>query len=406
MGSTNRRRLRTVLAFGLVIGCAGSGSSTPPRSTAGTGGTSTGVAGTGGRSDSTGGSAGLPGSAGTTAGAAGGVGNRAGSGGGNAGASGGATGGAAAGAAGTPGQAGTGGSAPVGRGGASAKAICAAGASYGKPLDGVDTSAAAITTIGPPNTPPASYFAFVEGPVWVARLSTLFFSDNAGQPAERIFSVVPPATVAKAFAEDTGSNGLALDADDNLIVADQRMRRITRRNSTDGSLIDVPVPAGAYKPNDVIVRSDGTIYFTDPDSGFYRAPAGGAVGAAIKKVNRPNGIELDLNETTLYVGDVGNKTISSFKLDAAGNVDEASMKLFATTVGTTVDGMAVDCAGNVYAGTQTGVEIFSPEGMPLGVVPTGESSNCTFGGADRKTLFVTSRSVVKAIKLNVPGLPN
>jgi gluconolactonase len=154
------------------------------------------------------------------------------------------------------------------------------------------------------------------------------------------------------------------------------------------------------------VRSDGTIYFTDPDSGFYRAPPGGAVGPAIKKVNRPNGIELDPTETTLYVGDVGNKTISSFKLAADGSVDEASMKVFATTVGAVVDGMAVDCAGNLYAGTQTGVEIFSPQGAPLGTVPTGESSNCTFGGANRKTLFVTSRSVVKSVELNVPGLPD
>ena len=72
----------------------------------------------------------------------------------------------------------------------------------------------------------------------------------------------------------------------------------------------------------------------------------------------------------------------------------------------TVDGMCVDCAGNLYAGTSNGVEVYSPTGSYVGTVPTGESSNCTFGGADRKTLYVTSRAVLKVVTLNVPGLPD
>lgn len=126
----------------------------------------------------------------------------------------------------------------------------------------------------------------------------------------------------------------------------------------------------------------------------------------IKTVSRPNGIELSLDENTLYVGDVGNQTITQFAVSADGAVDPTSAKPFATTKGTTVDGMAVDCAGNVYAGTQSGVEVYSSAGAYVGTVPTGESSNCTFGGADRKTLYVTSRSVLKAVVLAVPGLPD
>ena len=76
------------------------------------------------------------------------------------------------------------------------------------------------------------------------------------------------------------------------------------------------------------------------------------------------------------------------------------------TVSDTADGMCVDCAGNVYASTKNGVEVFSPSGAPLGVVPTGESSNCTFGDADRKTLYVTSRALLKYVRLAVPGLPD
>ena len=80
--------------------------------------------------------------------------------------------------------------------------------------------------------------------------------------------------------------------------------------------------------------------------------------------------------------------------------------LFATAMHDTVDGMCVDCAGNVYAGTSGGVEVYSSAGTYIGTVHTGESSNCTFGGADRKTMYVTSRSVLKYVTLAVPGLPD
>ena len=75
-------------------------------------------------------------------------------------------------------------------------------------------------------------------------------------------------------------------------------------------------------------------------------------------------------------------------------------------MGETVDGMCVDCAGNLYVGTATSVEVYSSTGTYIGQVPTGESSNCTFGGTDRKTIYVTSRSVLKYVTLNVPGLPD
>jgi gluconolactonase len=71
-----------------------------------------------------------------------------------------------------------------------------------------------------------------------------------------------------------------------------------------------------------------------------------------------------------------------------------------------VDGMCIDCAGNLYAGTSGGIEVYSFDGKYVGTVPTGGSSNCTFVGTDRKTLCVTSRSVLKSVTLSVPGLPD
>ena len=115
---------------------------------------------------------------------------------------------------------------------------------------------------------------------------------------------------------------------------------------------------------------------------------------------------LSLDENTLYVGDVGNKTITKYTLAADGSVMTATGHFADAAMRDTVDGMCVDCAGNVYAGTSGGVEVYSPAGAYLGLVPTGESSNCTFGGADRKTMYVTSRAQLKYVTLAVPGLPD
>jgi gluconolactonase len=103
---------------------------------------------------------------------------------------------------------------------------------------------------------------------------------------------------------------------------------------------------------------------------------------------------------------VGNKQIRTFAVMPDGAVDTGSSQLFVTAKGGAVDGMCVDCAGNVYASTSGGVEIYSPAAMALGTVPTGFSSNCTFGGSDRKTLYVAARTLLKAVPMTVPGLPD
>jgi len=286
--------------------------------------------------------------------------------------------------------------------GSAAKNICTPGMTYGDPLMGMGT----VNVIMPP---PSDYFAFIEGPIWVGSLSTLFFSDNASSPTERVFKLVPPSTTPAVFIAASGSNGLGVDNADHLIAADQRNRQIVRFDAMTGQMVGMAVSTGAAKPNDVIARSDDNVYYTDPDSGFYRISPAGMTSEAMKLAmsTRPNGIELSLDENTLYVGDVGGQTIAKYTLMADGSVMTASGAPFvAKTMHDTVDGMCVDCAGNVYAGTSGGVEVYSPAGMLLGTVPTGESSNCTFGGTDRKTLYVTSRSQLKAVTLAVPGLPD
>ena len=287
-------------------------------------------------------------------------------------------------------------------GGASARFICQVGATYGNPLSGMGT----IMQISQPNMAPIYSFSFIEGPIWIGSQGLIVFSDNAASPYERIIQVKPPSTVASSFMEMSGSNGLALDNDDNLILADQHNHRIVRVSSTTATQIGTPLATGTWKPNDVLVRSDDNVYFTDPDTGFYRISPSGTLSGPITQVAHPNGIEMSLDERTLYVGDVTNQMIYTFALGADGSIDTSTFKHFVTTASSTVDGMCVDCAGNLYAGTSNGVEVFSSAGTPIGVVPTGESSNCTFGGTDRKTLYVTSRSLLKYVTLGVPGLPD
>jgi gluconolactonase len=277
---------------------------------------------------------------------------------------------------------------------------------YGNPLTGMGQ----VMQIGPPQS---DYFAFIEGPVWIGSVGTgtLFFSDNASSPQERIFKVVPPTAASTLFMNNSGSNGLAVDNADKIVVADQRNRRIGRVDPMTGAAMGM-IASTTAKPNDVIVRSDDNVYFTDPDTGFYRISPTGTVSAAMRRTtgSRPNGIVLSPDENTLYVGDVGNQTITKYTLAADGTVMPTPTDLITgnmnRTMSGTVDGMCVDCAGNVYAGTQNGVEVYSPAGAYIGTIPTGESSNCTFGGADRKTMYVTSRALLKYVTLAVPGLPD
>jgi gluconolactonase len=297
-------------------------------------------------------------------------------------------------------------SVPV-NGGASAAFVCPDGVAFGDPLAGMG----AVQSV---SAPQGSFFAFIEGPVWIGSRGQLFFSDNASGP-ERIWSIAPPFTTPVEFMPSSGSNGLAVDNDDQLLLADQRDRRVTRVDSGSAAALGDVLPSGNHTPNDLVLRSDDNLYFTDPQSGgrgLYRLSPTGQLdgpftqGQTDNAPGAPNGVVLSPDENTLYVGDVQQNFVASFALLADGSIDTESGELFVRTQGDTVDGMAVDCAGNLYVGTRTGVEVYRPDATLIGTVPTGESSNATFGGTDRRTLFVTSRSVLKYVTLGVPGLPD
>jgi gluconolactonase len=165
-------------------------------------------------------------------------------------------------------------------------------------------------------------------------------------------------------------------------------------------------------PNDIAVRSDGNIYFTDPSYFLagraseqpvraYRRDPNGAL-TVIDETGTPNGISLSPDETRLYLshlgGAAGNNVIV-FDVDAAGAV--SNPQPFGSGGS---DGMGVDCAGNVYT-TQNGVQVFSPDGELIGSIAAQGAANVAFGGPDRRTLYIAATTRLLAVELAIPGLP-
>jgi gluconolactonase len=173
--------------------------------------------------------------------------------------------------------------------------------------------------------------------------------------------------------------------------------------------------------NDVVVRTDGTIYFTDPTyhqgaktpylpyRGVYRiAPSRTAAEAFHTSTTlQPNGITLSLDERTLYMSDSAEDALYTFQLSESGTFVSGPTP-FATGVTITVpDGTAMDCAGNIYWASKTGgyVRVISPGGTSSLTISVSGVTNLAFGGADRKTLFLTAGHTIYAQPMNLPGLP-
>jgi gluconolactonase len=263
-------------------------------------------------------------------------------------------------------------------------------------------------------------FDFVEGPLWVASQQVLLFSDmHMGQA----MGSWPPATIRRytpgqgfdVFVDASGSNGLALTRDGDVLACTHDTQTLSIFDIDSGARTTLPLTyMGDHfnSPNDVTVRSDGTIYFTDPDwqlggranetgmTGVYRVAPGGTPELVEGTLDKPNGIALSPDERVLYVGSSGNDVM---RYDVADDGSTSGGRVFASPGGS--DGMTVDCAGNLYV-TAGSVRVFDPEGNELGTITTAESpTNVAFGGSERKTLFVTAQSGVYAIEMNVAGKP-
>jgi gluconolactonase len=267
----------------------------------------------------------------------------------------------------------------------------------------------------------AAGFGFTEGPIW--RGDHLLFSDI---PRSRIvrWQEKPEGPEIVTFRTPTGnSNGLTLDRSGRLIACEHSTRRVTRTEA-DG---DLTVLADNHQgrrlnsPNDVVVASDGTVYFTDPPyglpnqsegreipfNGVFRLSAIGSLDVIADDFERPNGLAFSPDERTLYVDDTARHHIRSFRVDPSGAVSggEVFADLRSSEPGGP-DGMKVDVEGNVYCTGSGGIWVFAPTGRKLGRIVLPElPANVAWGGPDWRTLFATSRTGVYRLRVEVAGLP-
>jgi gluconolactonase len=261
-----------------------------------------------------------------------------------------------------------------------------------------------------------------EGPVWIKEGGYLLFSDiNASKRMK-----YTPGQGVSVFKEHTNqANGLTRDLQGRTVACEHETRRVTRQEP-DGS---ITVIANSFqgkrlnRPNDVVVKSDGSIYFTDPAGpavpeqwdltfqGVYRvSPDLGTLTLVVGDFLAPNGIAFSPDESVLYINDSRRGHIRAFDVAANGTLARQTDRVFADLRGPepgVPDGMKVDTAGNVYCGGSGGLYILDPKGKKLGRIVHGQpaTTNIGFGGDDWKTLFFTSRSTLSSVAVKIPGVP-
>ena len=259
-----------------------------------------------------------------------------------------------------------------------------------------------------------------EGPLWWSDGGYLLFSDIHNNRRMKW----DPAEGVSLFQQPTNhANGLTRDLKGRLLACEHSARRVTRQDA-DG---EITVIANRYRgsrlnrPNDVIVKSDGNIYFTDPGapapgldldySGVYMvSPDLDQITLLVGDFVTPNGIAFSPDESVLYVNDTRRQHIRAFDVQPNGTPALASDRVLCDLSGDrpgVPDGMKVDVEGNIYCGGSGGVWVIDPDGNHLGTVVHGRdaTTNVAFGGEDWKTLFFTTWNTVGSVRLNIAGIP-
>ena len=257
--------------------------------------------------------------------------------------------------------------------------------------------------------------AFTEGPVWMKELKCLLFSDI---PADTIYRWSQEKGKSVFRKPSHNTNGNIVDGRGRLISCEHGSRTVTRTEA-GGEVRTIASACGGKKfnsPNDAAVKSDGTIWFTDPPYGLKNRPREQPANyvfrldkAAAEPVivasdfDRPNGLCFSPDEKYLYIADSG-KPHHVRRLEVLEGNRLGKGKVFAVIAPGVPDGMRVDAAGRLYATAGDGVQVFDPSGKPIGKIKTAKgAANCCFGGPDRKTLFITARDTVWAVRLAVAG---
>ena len=265
-----------------------------------------------------------------------------------------------------------------------------------------------------------SGYTAAEGPVWYPE-GYLVFSEIFG---DRRWKWAPGEGTTVVQEPTNRGNGLTRDLQGRLIICEAGARRMTRVEP-DGSMT---VVANRYQgtrlnhPNDVVVKSDGSIYFTDPRgpdmdldldfSGVYRvSPDLGTLTLLVRDFLLPNGLCFSPDESILYINDTWRMHVRAFDMHPNGTLALASDRVFLKMGGDrpgTPDGMKVDVEGNLYCTGPGGVWVLGPSGKHLGTILTDDprqTTNCAWGGDDWKTLYITTYDRLVRLQLKIPGVP-
>ena len=258
----------------------------------------------------------------------------------------------------------------------------------------------------------ATGYAFAEGPAW-SPMGFLIFSDI---PNNRLMQFMPGEPASVFRADSNGATGNRFDAQGRLYTCESHSRRVTRTDKKG----KVEVLAERWQgkrlnaPNDLAVRKEGDVYFTDPAFGnqqdtreldffgVYHISRKGELEVIAKPKGRPNGIALAPDGRTLYVSNSDERNVRAYDLDKSGAA--SNERTFVSGLQGVPDGICIDEKGDLYIAANQ-VQVYSPEGKLLGMIPTEETpSNCAFGDPDLASLYITARTSIYRARLDVKGI--
>ena len=264
----------------------------------------------------------------------------------------------------------------------------------------------------------ATGFEFTEGPLWHPDGYLLFVDIRTS-----IIYRVTPGSPAEVYRDNSGgSNGLTFDLEGRLIMCEGDGRRISRQEA-DGSITNLAdrwEGKRIHRPNDVVCKSDGSLYFTNPSgridpadreidfAGVHRIMPDGTVSAVVTDTEYPNGLAFSPDESVLYVANTRESMhINAYDVGSDGACSNG--RVFADMSSDepdgVPDGMKVDSEGRVYCTGHGGCWVFDADGQGLGIIRLPEiPANCAWGGPDNQTMYFTARTSVYSLRMKTPGI--
>jgi gluconolactonase len=267
---------------------------------------------------------------------------------------------------------------------------------------------------------------WTEGPAWLDREGCLIWSDI---PGNRLWRWTEMDGAVSVFRDPShGGNGNTVDREGRLVTCEQYTRRITRTepNGTITVLVDNVAGRRFNAPNDVVVKSDGSVWFSDPDYGgsalyegereldschVYRFdPASGEIRQMTDDLVMPNGLAFSADERLLYIVDTGSTHVPNgpnhIRRFSVGTDDRlGGGEVFATNAAEKFDGLRLDTAGRLWCGAEDGVHCYHPDGTLIGKLLLPErASNLCFGGPDHRTLLITGTTSIYRCAVAADGL--